>query len=208
MDINEIQQAYDVLAQGLRDYTASEAAKVGNSQRSIGGLAEVVANPSGQTSNLANYTYNRVFRPTVDTAVAQLLTQGKTEALSKLLDDKLRAAKNNYENAKNNYTVAASTASTPKTTTTPYREEIANDLGQGAGGSTLQVQTSIPYGEIDGVVYMYNPASGNVIIDGVELNMTPEQYASQQRTQSTYTVKNPWAPLTTLQGVLDSIGRF
>lgn len=48
MTPEEIMQAYDVLVQEGNDYAAREAAKVGNSQRSIGGLAEVVANPSGK----------------------------------------------------------------------------------------------------------------------------------------------------------------
>lgn len=122
MTPEEIMQAYDVLVQEGNDYAAREAAKVGNSQRSIGGLAEVVANPSGQTSGLANYTYNRTMRPTVDSLAASLTTTGKSQAMDRYLKDELMKAKNAYENAKNAYTVASTT---PKTTTpeNPYREE-------------------------------------------------------------------------------------
>lgn len=113
MTPEEIMQAYDVLVQEGNDYAAQEAAKVGNSQRSIGGLAEVVANPSGQTSGLANYTYNRVMRPTVDSLAASLTTTGKSQAMDRYLRNELMAAKNAYEDAKNNYTTAATTPKAP-----------------------------------------------------------------------------------------------
>lgn len=120
MSPEEIIEAYNVLVQEGNDYAAQEAAKVGNSQRSIGGLAEKVANPSGQTSGLANYTYDRVMRPTVDTLAASLTTTGKSQAMDRYLKDELMKAKNAYEDAKNAYTVAATT---PKTNTTNYNQE-------------------------------------------------------------------------------------
>lgn len=109
MTPEEIMEAYDVLVQEGNQYAAREAAKVGNSQRSIGGLAEVVANPSGQTSGLANYTYNRTMRPTVDSLAASLTTTGKSQAMDRYLKDELMKAKNAYEDAKNAYTVASTT---------------------------------------------------------------------------------------------------
>lgn len=115
MTPEEIMQAYDVLVQEGNDYAAQEAAKVGNSQRSIGGLAEVVANPSGQTSGLANYTYNRTMRPTVDSLSTALTTTGKSQAMDRYLRNELMAAKNAYENAKNNYTTAATAPKAPST---------------------------------------------------------------------------------------------
>ena len=121
MSPEEIMQAYDVLVQEGNDYAAQEAAKVGNSQRSIGGLAEVVANPSGQTSGLANYTYNRVMRPTVDSLAAALTTTGKSQAMDRYLKDQLMAAKNAYEDAKNNYTTASTTPKSPSSGS-GYRE--------------------------------------------------------------------------------------
>ena len=113
MTPEEIIEAYDVLANDVRDYTAQQAQAIGNSQRSIGGLAEVVANPSGQTSGLANYTYNRLLRPTVNTLSTALETQGRSQGMDRYLKDELMKAKAAYEDAKNSYTVAATT---PKTT--------------------------------------------------------------------------------------------
>lgn len=107
----EIIQAYDNAANILNEYTAQEAAKIGNSQRGLGTLAERVASPSGQTSGLANYTYNRTLRPTVDSLAASLTTTGKAQALENKLNAELRAAKNRYEDAKNAYTVASTTPS-------------------------------------------------------------------------------------------------
>lgn len=184
MSPDEILSAYNVLTQEVKDYAASEAAKIGNSQRSLGVLAERVASPSRQTSGLANYTYNRTMRPALDASVAQLTTQGKYEALQKDLADKLRAAKNNYEDAQNRYTTAATA---PKTGV--YSEGQAKDTTSGgttAGGKTYTstvVQSVIPYGEIDGVIYLYNPDTGNVVINGQELNMTPKQYADSIKPQ-------------------------
>ena len=119
MSPEEIIEAYNVLVQEGNDYAAQEAAKVGNSQRSIGGLAEKVANPSGQTSGLANYTYNRVMRPVVDSLAASLTTTGKSQAMDRYLKDELMKAKNAYEDAKNAYTVAASVPKSP----TNYNQE-------------------------------------------------------------------------------------
>lgn len=127
MTPEEIMEAYDVLVQEGNNYAAQEAAKVGNSQRSIGGLAEVVANPSGQTSGLANYTYNRTMRPYVDALAASLTTAGKTQGMNRYLKDQLMAAKNAYEDAKNAYTVAAST---PKS---------------GSGNDTYKEKEDTPY---------------------------------------------------------------
>lgn len=113
MTPDELMQAYNVIAQSTNDYVEQEAAKIGNSQRSLGTLAERVASPSGQTSGLANYTYDRTLRPVVDTLTTELVTKGKAQALQNILDNKLRDAKNNYERARN----AAATASTTSNTT-------------------------------------------------------------------------------------------
>lgn len=101
MTPDEIIEAYNVLAQNVQDNTAQEAARIGNAQRSLGTLAERVASPSGQTSGLANYTYDRTMRPTVDSTSKALVTQGLATGLQTNLSDALRAAKNRYEDARN-----------------------------------------------------------------------------------------------------------
>lgn len=111
MSPEEIMDAYNVVIEDLQTNTANRAAAIGNSQRSLGTLAERVASPSGQTSGLANYTYDRTMRPTIDSLSASLTTTGKAQALENLLATKLRDAKNNYENSRNNYTVASTTPS-------------------------------------------------------------------------------------------------
>lgn len=111
MSPEEIIEAYNVVADDLNNYTAQEAAKIGNSQASLGLMAERVARPSGQTYGLANYTYDRTLRPTVDSLTASLITTGKAQGLENELSSQLRAAKNRYEDAKNAYTVAATTPS-------------------------------------------------------------------------------------------------
>lgn len=119
MSPSEIIEAYNVIAQSTNDYVEQEAAKIGNSQRSLGTLAERVASPSGQTSGLANYTYDRTLRPVVDTLTTELVTKGKAQALQNTLDTALRDAKNNYERARN---TAATAPTTTSPTTTPYTE--------------------------------------------------------------------------------------
>lgn len=111
MSPEEIMDAYNVVIEDLQTNTANRAAAIGNSQRSLGTLAERVASPSGQTSGLANYTYDRTMRPVIDSLSASLTTTGKAQALENLLTTKLRDAKNNYENSRNNYTVASTTPS-------------------------------------------------------------------------------------------------
>lgn len=153
MTPEEIMEAYDVLVQEGNNYAAQEAAKVGNSQRSIGGLAEVVANPSGQTSGLANYTYNRTMRPVVDSLAASLTTTGKSQAMDRYLKDELMKAKNAYEDAKNAYTVAATT---PKTNSGGGSKEVTDD------GYIVEKQPYIEEGTITGV-----GTSGNGVYDVV-----------------------------------------
>lgn len=128
MSPQEIQDAYAVVVQDIQNQTAQEAARIGNAQRSLGTLAERVASPSGQTSGLANYTYDRTMRPVVDSLTTSLTTAGKAAGLENLLKEKLRDAKRNYENAKNNYTVAASGGG-GGTTDDPYDEKDYGQLG-------------------------------------------------------------------------------
>lgn len=121
MTPEEIINDYNNAAQILNEYAAAEAAKIGNSQRSLGTLAERVATPSGQTSGLANYTYNRTMRPVVDSLTANLITTGKAKALENNLAAALRAAKNNYESSKNNYTANAGGNKSTDPTTDTYK---------------------------------------------------------------------------------------
>ena len=136
--IQEYQQAVDV----LNNYAAQEAAKIGNSQASLGLMAERVARPSGVTSGLANYTYNRTLRPTVDTLAANLATQGYSAGLNKQLSDAIREAKSRYEDARNAYTTAATT---PRTTNT---NKLNVDTNNGSGS---------------GNVNPYQPGAGQII---------------------------------------------
>lgn len=110
MSPEEIIESYNLLSQNVKDQAARDASIIGNSQRSLGTLASRVASPTGQTSGLANYTYNRLMRPTVDSEAAALTTQGTAEALTNLLNTKLRAAKQSYNDAQNNYTTASTAA--------------------------------------------------------------------------------------------------
>lgn len=129
--IASYQEAVDV----LNNYVAQEAAKIGNSQASLGLMAERVARPSGTTSGLANYTYDRTLRPTLDSLAASLTTTGYSQGLEKQLYDALTAAKNRYEDAKNRYTVASTT---PRTTNT-NKLNIDTNNGDGSGNvSTYQ----------------------------------------------------------------------
>lgn len=147
MSPTEITDAYNLLAQQVRDQAALDAAKIGNSQRSLGTLASRVASPSGQTSGLANYTYNRMLRPAVDTAAQNLVTQGQGQALSKFLNDALLAAKSNYEDAQNRNTAATAAANNlanqalhnyaTDTTLGNEQEDIANQAYPKAPAGTI-----------------------------------------------------------------------
>lgn len=175
MNPDEIREAYQVLTDQVKDNMATNAATIGNSQRSLGNLASKVASPTGQTSGLANYTYNRLLRPTLDTSTAALTVNGKSQALSKYLGDQLRAAKERYEDAQNKYTVASTTPST--VTGANYTEKSGADHE-----SNDLTRTILPVdGLINGVQYYYNADNGHVIVNGVEYNMTPQEYATYIR---------------------------
>lgn len=175
MNPDEIREAYQVLTDQVKDNMATNAATIGNSQRSVGNLASKVASPTGQTSGLANYTYNRLLRPTLNTSTAALTVNGKSQALSKYLGDQLRAAKERYEDAQNKYTVASTTPST--VTTGSNGDSGIDEYEVPSYTSNTTAVTAIPYGTINGVQYYYNPDTGHVVVDGVEYDMTPDQYA-------------------------------
>lgn len=124
MSPDEIIEAYNVLAQNVQDNTAQEAARIGNAQRSLGTLAERVASPSGQTYGLANYTYDRTLRPTVESTSKALVTQGLATGLQQNLSNALRAAKNRYEDARNR--AASSGGGTTNNEDNPYTETTDN----------------------------------------------------------------------------------
>ena len=65
---------------------------------SLGPLAAATMGES-RTANLGNYTYNRLLRPQVDTMRDEILVQGYTDALNKMLSDSLSAARKNYQNS-------------------------------------------------------------------------------------------------------------
>lgn len=123
MSPEEIIEAYNVVAQDVQNQAAQDAAIIGNSQRSLGPLAAAVASPSGQTSGLANYTYNRLMRPALDTTTTGLITQGKAQAMQTDLTNRLLEAKQRYEDAKNAYTVASTTPRTTGDGANLYQEE-------------------------------------------------------------------------------------
>ena len=144
MSPQEIQDAYAVVVQDIQNQTAQEAARIGNSQRSLGTLAERVASPSGQTSGLANYTYDRTMRPVVDSLTTSLTTAGKAAGLEELLKSKLRDAKRNYENAKNSYTVASSGGGGNNgNTDDPYSEQNYDQLGEDTVSSNTIAEGTI-----------------------------------------------------------------
>lgn len=170
MTPEEIIDAYNVVSQDVQNYTAEQAAAIGNSQRSLGTLAERVASPSGQTSGLANYTYNRTLRPTVDTLTADLVAQGKSRGLETYLANKLREARNAYEDAQNKYTVASTT---PKTD--PNKNGY-NETEDKEYKNKVQVNT---YMTDENTGLLYNVENGHVVVNGNELDMTPSEYVSK-----------------------------
>ena len=128
MSPDEIIEAYNVVVQDLNNTTAQEAARIGNAQVSLGTMAERVARPSGMTSGLANYTYNRTMRPVVEQSAAALTTNGLAQALQNTLTTGIREAKNRYEDAKNAYTIASTSPSGGGGSDNKYREQTDNEF--------------------------------------------------------------------------------
>lgn len=199
MNEQEIIDAYNILSQNVKDQAARDATIIGNSQRSLGPLAARVASPTGQTSGLANYTYNRLMRPVVDSTAAALTTQGAGQALSKNLADALRAARGAYEDAQNSYTVAS---------TTPNTSGIAgliNLLDSTLGGQNQPADELIspdpPAGTILGIAYRDAglgrggvPVYDITIADGKGgVTTIISQGNSQEEALANYRRKNPSA---------------
>ena len=137
MSPSEIASAYEVVAADLQNRTAEQAARIGNAQRSLGTLAERVASPSGQTSGLANYTYERTLRPTIDVLSTSLVTQGKANALSDFLRNELSKAKQNYQNAAATATSNANSQLLNEITDNAYTgTKLPTEETPGAGYST------------------------------------------------------------------------
>lgn len=214
MSPDEIVSAYEVLAQQVRDQGALDAAKIGNSQRSLGTLASRAASPTGQTSGLANYTYNRAMRPTIASAAQKLLTQGRGEALSKFLNDNLLAAKAAYEDAKNKNAEAASAAATAANQTN-YTGTSDSSLG-GADKAEDLLYPAPPAGTILSVAYRDEglgrggvPVYDIVVADGnggTTIEMA--QGYSSAEALANYRKRNPGAALGSewLDGVSSSSG--
>lgn len=94
MKQEDITQIYETLAPMAGDYANAQAEQIGMAQQSMGPLA---ANTMGTTtSNLGNYTYNRLMRPQVDTMRDEIRVQGYANQLNRLLSDSLNNARNNY----------------------------------------------------------------------------------------------------------------
>lgn len=157
MTPEEIIEAYNVVTNDVSNQVAQDAAKIGNSQASLGTMAERVARPTGTTSGLANYTYNRTLRPTVDSLTASLTTSGKGQALDKYLLDKLLAAKQNYERAKNVYTVATTQSpNSPQVYTEPPMTDYYGDKNS----------INTPAGTITGTARNGNGVYDVIVADG------------------------------------------
>lgn len=95
MNQDEITQIYETLAPMAGDYANAQAEQIGQAQRSMGPMAANVMGQS-QTSGLGNYTYNRLMRPQVDSMRDEILVQGYTNRLNRLLSDALSNAQRNY----------------------------------------------------------------------------------------------------------------
>lgn len=95
---DSIKEITEILAPQAGNYTNAITGQIGQAQQSMGPLAAATMGQS-RTAGLGNYTYNRLVRPQVDVMRDEILVQGYTNALNKMLSDRLSAAKRNYQNS-------------------------------------------------------------------------------------------------------------
>ena len=95
-----IREVAEVLAPQAKNYINAIGEQVGQAQQSIGPLAAQVMGES-KTAGVGNYTYNRLARPQVDAMRDQILVQGYTDALNKMLSNSLRSARDAYNKSGN-----------------------------------------------------------------------------------------------------------
>lgn len=89
-----IKEIAEILAPQAGNYTNALAGQIGQAQQSMGPLAgRTMGTP---VQGLGNYTYNRLIRPQVDVMRDEILVQGYTNSLNKMLSDSLNAARDNY----------------------------------------------------------------------------------------------------------------
>lgn len=91
---DSIREVAEVLAPQAGNYTNALTSQIGQAQQSMGPLA--AATMGTPVQGIGNYTYNRLVRPQVDTMRDELLVQGYTNSLNKMLSDKLKAARDAY----------------------------------------------------------------------------------------------------------------
>ena len=96
-----IREVAEVLAPQAKNYINAIGEQVGQAQQSMGPLAAQVMGES-KTAGVGNYTYNRLARPQVDAMRDQILVQGYTDALNKMLSNSLRSARDAYNKSGNN----------------------------------------------------------------------------------------------------------
>lgn len=151
MTPEEIQAVYDTLTPQIEEQAANDAAMIGNSQRSLGPMAAAVASPDNQTYGLANYTYNRLMRPAVDSLRDGFIVQGKAQMLNRALTLSLQEAQRNYQNAQNapvgggaggnsNYSEVTDAAFSgkaldPARQLTPVEDVLENQVGPAVKGA-------------------------------------------------------------------------
>lgn len=115
-----IREIAEILAPQAGNYTNALAGQIGQAQQSMGPLAARTMGTPVQ--GLGNYTYNRLIRPQVDVMRDEILVQGYTNSLNKLLSDKLNEARNAYNRRTSGSSTTSSSTGTNKGTEKEYTE--------------------------------------------------------------------------------------
>lgn len=129
---DSIREVAEVLAPQAGNYTNALTSQIGQAQQSMGPLA--AATMGTPVQGLGNYTYNRLVRPQVDTMRDELLVQGYTNSLNKMLSDRLRAARDNYNRSGSGSGSNKSSSGT--------NDDVENEYTDGNSGSDNKTDTS------------------------------------------------------------------
>lgn len=123
---DSIREVAEILAPQAGNYTNAITEQIGQAQQSMGPLAAATMGQS-QTAGLGNYTYNRLVRPQVDVMRDELLVQGYTNALNKLLYNRLNAAKSAYGGGSSGGNGTTGSSGVNDSTTKEYTDQVSNN---------------------------------------------------------------------------------
>lgn len=158
----EIAKTYEVLANVPQAEALATAGQIAERQQNVGTLAAAVGQGTPATGGLGTYTYNRLYRPQVESMRDSIISQGLTEALNAKLQDMLNQANLANQRAQRSYTGGGGGGGS----TTPSGDDggatFGGTIDAGEGTNVMSTPTVMPSvsdgatGQVETWSYVHN----------------------------------------------------